>query len=135
MDAEEVERQAIAEATEEGKRRLVEQAKMLLYFGCDLKKHMKLERQRLRYLAMPWWEKCCYYIINLDHFWRKLTMADVSEIEAQARQEVADELRGRAVRALKGKLKSLEDAKMVVKNLEREIEDLKASIADDSFAG
>jgi exonuclease VII small subunit len=60
-------------------------------------------------------------------------MIDITGVAAQARKEVAEEQAKKAVGALKRKLTDLANAQQVVKNLEREIADLEASIADGSF--
>jgi hypothetical protein len=62
-------------------------------------------------------------------------MIDVKGVAAQARKEVAEEQAKKAVTALKRKLTDLANAQQVVKNIEREIGDLEASLADGSFAG
>lgn len=62
-------------------------------------------------------------------------MTDVTSVKEQAQKEVAEELAKKAVNALKAKLRQLADAQQIVKNIEREIADLEASIADGSFAG
>lgn len=46
----------------------------------------------------------------------------------RARTEIAEESQKKAVELLKGKLRSLEAAKVVVANIEREIEDLELRI-------
>lgn len=62
-------------------------------------------------------------------------MIDIKAVMDQAEKEVAEETTKKAVSALKGKLRQLSDAKQIVKNIEREVEDLKASLGDGSFAG
>jgi len=62
-------------------------------------------------------------------------MIDVKGVAAQARKEVAEEQVKKAVGALKRRLTDLANAQQVVKNIEREVADLEASIADGSFAG
>ena len=62
-------------------------------------------------------------------------MIDIKAVKEQARKEVTEESQKKAVMALKAKLKELENAKQIVKNIEREIQDLEASLADGSFAG
>jgi hypothetical protein len=54
-------------------------------------------------------------------------------IREQAEREVAAEKGAKAKEAIKAKLKALDTAQSVVKNIEREIADLEASIADGSF--
>ena len=63
------------------------------------------------------------------------TGVDAASIEEQARKELAEEKAKKAKEALKIKLRSLDSAQQIVKNIEREIEDLKASLTDGSFAG
>jgi hypothetical protein len=62
-------------------------------------------------------------------------MIDIKGVAAQARKEVAEEQAKKAVMALKRRLTDLANAQQVVKNIEREIADLEASIADGSFPG
>lgn len=62
-------------------------------------------------------------------------MIDVKGVAAQARKEVAEEQAKKAVVALKRKLTDLANAQQIVKNIERDVADLEASIADGSFAG
>lgn len=59
----------------------------------------------------------------------------LSEIEKQARKEIAEERTKKAKDALIKKLRELDNAEQIVANVRRQIEDLKASIADGSFAG
>ncbi len=56
-------------------------------------------------------------------------------IREQAAAEVAAEQFEKSKQALKGKLKQLASAKAIVANLEREIDDLEASVNDGSFVG
>lgn len=60
-------------------------------------------------------------------------MIDIKAIKAEARAEIAKELGEKAKSAIKAKLRLLELAKDAVRNIEREVEDLEASIADGSF--
>lgn len=53
----------------------------------------------------------------------------------QAEAELAADNLKAATRALKVKLQSLDSARKIVANLEREVADLKASITDGSFVG
>lgn len=62
-------------------------------------------------------------------------MIDIKAVKEQARKEVTEEAQKKAVVALKAKMRALEDARQIVKNIEREIQDLEASLADGSFAG
>lgn len=61
-------------------------------------------------------------------------MFDIKKVEADAKAEIAKEMADKAKTALVKKFRDLENAKKIVANIEREIEDLKASIADGSFA-
>ena len=60
-------------------------------------------------------------------------MFDIKAVREAARKEIAEEQSKKAKDALKAKLRNLEAAKQVVRNIEQEIEDLEASIADGSF--
>jgi len=60
-------------------------------------------------------------------------MFDIKALKDEARKEVAEEESKKAKAALIGKLRQLAAAQKIVKNIEREIEDLEASIADGSF--
>lgn len=62
-----------------------------------------------------------------------MALIDIKAITEQARKEVNEEQSKRAVVALKKKLTALEDAKQIVRNIENEIKDLEASIADGTF--
>jgi len=62
-------------------------------------------------------------------------MIDIKKVREDARMEVADEDAKKAKTALVAKLRQLSAAKAIVKNIEREIEDLEQSIADGSFTG
>lgn len=55
---------------------------------------------------------------------------DVKSILKQAEAEVAEELAKANKEKLKKKLKEIESAKLIVRNLEREIEDLMTEMAD-----
>jgi hypothetical protein len=61
-------------------------------------------------------------------------MIDIKSVKEQAVKEVTEEKQKKAVAALKGKMRQLEDARQIARNIEREIEDLEASLADGSFA-
>ena len=61
-------------------------------------------------------------------------MIDVKAAVAKAKQEVAEEKAKKAIEALKRKLKQRDDAQQIVVNIDREIKDLEASLADGSFA-
>jgi uncharacterized membrane protein len=65
---------------------------------------------------------------------REAKMIDIKAVKDQAVKEVTEEKQKKAVAALKGKMRQLEDARQIVRNIEREIEDLEASLADGSFA-
>ena len=60
-------------------------------------------------------------------------MFDINQVMKDAELEVSKERSEKAKRALVSKLRALEAAKQVVRNVEAEIGDLKASIADGSF--
>ena len=60
-------------------------------------------------------------------------LIDIKAIEEEARKEICDEAAKKAKKALVEKMRALAGAKSIVANIEREIEDLKASIADGSF--
>ena len=62
-------------------------------------------------------------------------MLDIKAVKEEARKKIADEEAEKAKVALVAKLRTLESAKKVVANIEREISDLEASIADGSFPG
>lgn len=62
-------------------------------------------------------------------------MFDLKKVIDEAQKEIADEHATKAKRALVTKLRQLETAKQVVRNIEAEIEDLKVSIGDGSFTG
>jgi molybdopterin converting factor small subunit len=60
-------------------------------------------------------------------------VVDIKAIREQAQKEFDEERSKKAVAALKDKLRVLDNAKQVVVNLQREVQDLEASIADGSF--
>lgn len=62
-------------------------------------------------------------------------MFDIKSVTSEARAEIAKEKAEKAKKALIAKLRQLDSAESVVANIEREIQDLEASIADGSFAG
>jgi hypothetical protein len=62
-------------------------------------------------------------------------LVDIKTVEAQARKEVNEEASKVAVNALKRKMKQLADAQQIVKNIERELDDIRASITEGSFVG
>jgi hypothetical protein len=66
-----------------------------------------------------------------------LTMAliDIKAVKDEALKEISDERSKKAKTALVAKLRQLESAKQVVRNIEAEIADLEASIEDGSFTG
>lgn len=64
-----------------------------------------------------------------------MALIDIKAVKDEARKEIADEQGKKAKEALKKKLRDLENAKGIVRNIEREISDLEASIEDGSFAG
>lgn len=60
-------------------------------------------------------------------------MIDINTVEQEARAIIAKESGEKAKNALVKKLRELAAAQSIVKNVEREIADLKQSIADGSF--
>lgn len=64
-----------------------------------------------------------------------MALIDIKAIEKDAQDEINKEVQGKAKTALVKKLRDLENARQIVRNIERDIDDLKASIADGSFAG
>ena len=58
-------------------------------------------------------------------------MFDINEVEKQARQEVQEEQKSKAIEKMKTAIKKLSAARAVVRNIEREIEELKVTIAED----
>ena len=65
----------------------------------------------------------------------QLPNTSIEAIEQDVRNELIKEASERAKKALKSKMLALQTAKGVVANIEREIQDLKASISDGSFTG
>ena len=59
---------------------------------------------------------------------------DIKAIKKAAQDELNKERTERVTAALKNKLRDLDNAKQIVANIERDIEDLEASIEDGSFA-
>ena len=64
-----------------------------------------------------------------------MSLIDIKKIRSDASAEVAKEKADKAKLALIKKLRELETAKEVVRNIERSISDLEQSIADGSFTG
>jgi hypothetical protein len=62
-------------------------------------------------------------------------MFDIKAVIETANKEIAEEKAKKATTALVKKLRELDAAKSIVRNIEREIEDLQQSISDGSFAG
>lgn len=60
-------------------------------------------------------------------------MIDIAAVEKEARAEIIKERNDAAKKALVKKLRELELSKCITMNLERELEDIKASLADGSF--
>lgn len=56
-------------------------------------------------------------------------------VRAEAEKQVQGEIFNKAKDALVKKLRDLANAQQIVKNIERDISDLEASLADGSFAG
>lgn len=64
-----------------------------------------------------------------------MSLFDIKRVREEAEKEVSQETADKAKKALVSKLKQREAAKSVLANIEREIADLEASIADGSFIG
>lgn len=64
-----------------------------------------------------------------------MALFDIKAVEDEANAEIAKERADKAKRALITALRKREAAMQVVRNIEAEIADLKASIADGSFPG
>lgn len=62
-----------------------------------------------------------------------MSLIDIKAVEEEALKEIREEKSKKAKTALVTKLRQLESAKQVVRNIEAEIVDVKASIADGSF--
>jgi hypothetical protein len=62
-------------------------------------------------------------------------MFDIKALKESVQKELGEEMASKAKAVLKSKYKQLESAKAVVRNTEREIADLEASIEDGSFTG
>jgi hypothetical protein len=62
-------------------------------------------------------------------------MIDIKNIEAEAKAEIVKENTAKVKTALLKKFRDLQTARNIVLNIERDIEDLKASIIDGSFVG
>lgn len=60
---------------------------------------------------------------------------DIKAVEEQAKKQIASEKAEKATKALVVSLRKLDAAQQVVRNVEAEITDLKASIADGSYVG
>jgi len=60
-------------------------------------------------------------------------MFDINQVEKDAKAEIAKEQAEKAKTALVKKLRERDTAQRIVANIDREIEDLKQSIADGSF--
>ena len=65
-------------------------------------------------------------------FWRgrSMSLIDIKTLEEEALAEVRDERVKKAKRQLKEKLQQIENAKLILANLEREKADLLVSISD-----
>ena len=61
-------------------------------------------------------------------------MIDLKKVKEDARAEIAKEFGDKVKTALVKKMRDLANAQSIVKNIERDIADLEASIADGSFA-
>jgi anti-sigma28 factor (negative regulator of flagellin synthesis) len=64
-----------------------------------------------------------------------MSLINIKAIEAEALKEISQEKADKAKKALVAKLRQLEAARQVVRNMEHEVADLKESIADGSFVG
>lgn len=64
-----------------------------------------------------------------------MSLIDIKQVEKDANAEINKERADKAKAALVKKLRELATAQDVVRNIERAVEDLKASIADGSFTG
>lgn len=64
-----------------------------------------------------------------------MSLIDIKDLMSEARAEVNKEAQAKAKTALVAKLRQLAAAEQVVRNINAEIEDLKASIVDGSFRG
>lgn len=64
-----------------------------------------------------------------------MALIDIKAIEQEAQKQINAEIQDKAKTVLVKKMRDLENAKQIVRNIERDIEDLKASIADGSFVG
>lgn len=60
-------------------------------------------------------------------------MFDIKALEEEAQAEFTAEKTARLKAALKSKMRELDAARAVVRNMERELDDLKQSIADGSY--
>lgn len=63
-----------------------------------------------------------------------MSLIDIKAVKAAAQKELSEERAKRVTAALKNKMRDLENARQIVRNIEREIADLEASIEDGSFA-
>lgn len=62
-----------------------------------------------------------------------MSIIDIEKVVAEANKEVNEEFAAKAKKALIASMRRLESAKQVVRGIEAELTDLKASIADGSF--
>lgn len=60
-------------------------------------------------------------------------MFDIKQVMAEANKEIADEKSKKAKGMIVAKLRALDAAKQVVSNIERELDDIQASIIDGTF--
>lgn len=63
-----------------------------------------------------------------------MSLIDIKAVKDAAQKELSEERAKRVTAALKNKMRDLENARQIVRNIEREIADLEASIEDGSFA-
>lgn len=59
-------------------------------------------------------------------------MIDIKKVQEEAEKEFNEEKMTKAKNRVKGKLKELESAKQIVRNLERELQDIYATIDEQS---
>lgn len=59
-----------------------------------------------------------------------MSLLDVKKVRSEAEKELREEREKEAKEALKAKLRELDDAKAVVRNIERELEDINAELEE-----
>ena len=80
-------------------------------------------REKLIEAKTNLWDRAALWF-KINALWRWNKMLDIKQVEKEAKKEIADEQMKAAKEELKAKLKALDNAKAVVRNIEREIEDL-----------